>query len=206
MSFASSILTHLTPKMLMTLGVPIVTVAAVAGIAVGSNAAFVSSTNTDTNNWATGVVQLTSDHAGTAAFAPSAIVPGYTETHCIVVSSGSTVPSDVKLFASSSNSAPLSYDLQFNIQTGTGGTDVPGVNGAPGSCSGFTPDAANPTIFSGSANDFMTNHTDSLTGVGAVDLAPGESKTYMITATLPSSSNRQGATTSTAFTWLATNK
>lgn len=206
MSISRSISKHMTPKMLMTVGAPVAAVVAVAGIAMGSNAAFIATTDTATNNWTTGVVQLTNDHVGVAAFSPGAIVPGYAETHCIVVTSNSTVPTDIKLYATSSTIAtPLGAELQFNIQSGTGGTDVPGVNGAPGSCDGFTPDAVNSTVFDGSANTFMTEHLDAASGAGTVSLNPGESKTYLITATLPDSNN-QGASTSTAFTWAATSK
>lgn len=206
MSFPRSIFKHITPKMLMTVGTPIAAVAAIACIAIGSNAAFISTTTTPSNNWASGVVQLDNDHVGVAAFSPGVIVPGYTETHCIVVKSNSSVVAGVKMHASASNPTPLGNDLQFNIQTGKGGTDAPGVNGAPGSCTGFTPDAVGSTIFSGSANVFMASHNSALTGIGAVDLAPGASKTYMITATLPSASTTQGASASTAFAWTATNK
>lgn len=206
MSFLRSSHKLINPKMLMTIGTPIAAVAAVAGIAMGSNAAFISTTTTPSNNWASGVVQLDNDHAGVAAFAPGVIVPGYTETHCIVVKSSSSVPANVKMYASASNPTPLGNDLQFNIQSGKGGTNVPGVNGAPGSCTGFTPDTVGSTIFSDSANVFMTRHTNSLTGLGSIDLAPGASKTYMVTATLPESSTLQGASTSTAFAWTATNK
>jgi hypothetical protein len=206
MSFSRSILKRITPKMLMTIGSPIAAVAAIAYIAAGSNAAFVSTTTTANNNWSSGVVQLDNDHAGIAAFQPSAIVPGYNESHCIVVKSSSTVATTVKMYATSSNPTPLSNDLQFTIQSGKGGTDVPGVNGAPGSCTGFTPDSVGSTIFSDTANVFMTAHNSSLTGVGSIDLAPGASKTYMITAILPASSTLQGVSTSTAFAWSATNK
>lgn len=188
MSLLRSIFKRITPKMLMTVGSPIAAVAAVACIAAGSNAAFMSTTTTANNNWSSGVVQLDNDHAGTAVFIPGAIVPGYTESHCIVVKSSSTVAAGVRMYATSSNPTPLSKDLQFNIQSGKGGTDVPGVNGAPGSCTGFTPDAVGSTIFSDSANVFMTAHNSSLTGIGSIDLTPGASKTYMITATLPASS------------------
>lgn len=205
MSFLRSLLKHISPKILMTVGAPVAAVVAVAGIAVGSNAAFISNTTTPSNNWASGVVQLDNDHAGVAAFSPGVIVPGYTETHCIVVKSSSTVVAGVKMYATSSNPTPLGNDLQLNIQSGKGGTNVPGANGAPGSCTGFTPDAAGSTIFSDSANAFMT-HNSSLTGLGSIDLAPGASKTYMITATLPASSTLQGTTVSTAFAWTATNK
>lgn len=205
MSFLSSTLKRISPKMLMTVGTPIAAVAAVAGIAMGSNAAFISTTTTPANNWASGVVQLDNDHAAVAAFSPGVIVPGYSETHCIVVKSNSSVVTNVKMYASASNPTPLSNDLQFNIQSGKGGTNVAGVNGAPGSCTGFTPDAVGSTIFSDSATAFMT-HNNTLTGIGAADLAPGASKTYMITATLPNSSTLMGASASTAFAWSATNK
>lgn len=206
MSFFSSALSHISPKMLMTVGTPIAAVVAVVGIAAGSNAAFVSNTTTPSNNWASGVVQIDNDHAGVAAFTPGVIVPGYSETHCIVVKSSSTVVAGVKMYATSPNPTPLGNDLHFTIQSGKGGTNVPGVNGAPGACTGFTPDIVEATIFSGTANAFMTEHASSLTGIGSIDLAPGASKTYMVTATLPESSTLQGASTSTAFAWTATNK
>lgn len=205
MSFLSSTLKRISPKMLMTVGTPIAAVAAVAGIAMGSNAAFISTTNTPENNWASGVVQIDNDHAAVAAFAPGVIVPGYTETHCIVVKSNSSVVAGVKMYAMSATPTPLGNDLQFNIKSGKGGTNVAGVNGAPGSCTGFTPDTVDATIFSDTANAFMT-HNSSLTGLGSIDLAPGASKTYMVTATLPASSTLQGASVSTAFAWSATSK
>lgn len=205
MSLPRSIFKRITPKMLMTVGSPIAVVAAVACIAAGSNAAFMSTTTTANNNWSSGVVQLDNDHAGAAAFTPGAIVPGYTESHCIVVKSSSTVAAGVRMYAASSNPTPLGNDLQFTIQQGKNGTNVLGVNGAPGSCTGFTPDTVGATIFSDTANAFMT-HNSSLTGLGSIDLAPGTSKTYMVTATLPASSTLQGASTSTAFAWSATNK
>lgn len=206
MSFSSSISKHMTPKMLMTVGAPIAAVIAVAGIAMGSNAAFVSTTDTEVNRWTSGAVQLDNDHDTIAAFSADGIVPGYTESHCVVVTSSSTVATDVKMYAWSPNAGLLSYDLLFDIQAGTGGTNVAGVDGAPGSCTGFTPDAVDSTVFNGTAYAFMNNHATSATGAGTVTLAAGESKTYMVTATLPDDSTREGETTSTRFAWSATNK
>lgn len=206
MSISRAISTHMTPKMLMTVGVPIAAVAAVASIAMGSNAAFIATTETASNQWSTAVVQIDNDHVGVAAFSANNIVPAYMETHCILVTSNSSVPTDVKMYASSSDAGPLSNELQFSIQSGTGGTNVAGVDGAPGSCTDFTPDAVGSAAFDGTANEFMTSHNDSISGVGTVTLAPGESKTYMVTATLPASTTLQGAATSTVFAWAATSK
>jgi hypothetical protein len=199
-SFAKS---NFTSKMLMTVGVPFAAVASIAGIAVGSNAAFISSTDTGSNVWTSGTVKLTNDKAATAVFAPTKIVPGYTETHCVTVSSSSDVPTKVKMYSGSYTTNILSEDLKFDIQVGSGGTNVDGVDGAPGSCSGFLPDATDAALFSGTAKVFMTAHNTGGTGLGSVVLAPGATKTYQITATLPPEAKNMGSSTSTAFQWVA---
>jgi hypothetical protein len=72
----------------------------VAGLLVwqGSNAAFTATTRNAGNNWATGSVVLSDDSLGAAAFRVTGVTPGQTGSKCLVVTSQSTVPGEVRFY------------------------------------------------------------------------------------------------------------
>jgi hypothetical protein len=98
----------------------------------GSQAAFTASTRNAGNSWSTGNVVLTNNDLGAAAFHVENIVPGQTGQKCIVVTSQSNVPGEVRAYMQ--NLVPargLENRIIFDLEQGTGGSF--------NSCTGFTP-------------------------------------------------------------------
>lgn len=100
----------------------------------GSQAAFTASTRNSGSSWSTGNVTLTDDDLGAAAFTVENIVPGQTGQKCIVVTSQSNVPGEVRAYTQNLISAKgLEARIYFDLEQGTGGSFD--------DCTGFTPTA-----------------------------------------------------------------
>jgi hypothetical protein len=100
----------------------------------GSQAAFTAQTRNSGNSWSTGNVVLTDDDNGVAAFTVENIVPGQTGQKCIVVTSQSNVPGEVRAYSQNLvTSKGLENRIYFDLEQGTGGSF--------NDCSGFTPTA-----------------------------------------------------------------
>jgi hypothetical protein len=117
-------------KAATALAAPVAIVTAAALIWSASNAAFSATTRNSGNNWSTGAVALSDDDAGSAGFQVSNMLPGQTQTKCIVVTANASVPGQVRTYAlNASGDAELATHILMSAATGTGGSF--------GSCDGF---------------------------------------------------------------------
>ncbi|WP_404289629.1 hypothetical protein [Glutamicibacter arilaitensis] len=137
----------------------------------GSQAAFTASTRNAGNAWSTGNVVLTDDDLGAAAFTVENIVPGQTGQKCIVVTSGSNVPGEVRAYTQNLISAKgLEDRILFDLEQGTGGSF--------NDCTGFTPTAN--TVPELPLSELSTRNNDFASG-GAPWMTsgtPGETQSY----------------------------
>lgn len=137
----------------------------------GSQAAFTASTRNAGSSWSTGNVVLTDDDLGAAAFTVEQIVPGQTGQKCIVVTSGSDVPGEVRAYTQNLiSSKGLENRIMFDLELGTGGSF--------NDCTGFVSTANNTpeksiAELSTTSKDFATGGTPWMTGG-----APGETQSY----------------------------
>lgn len=142
----------------------------------------------------TGTVALGDNDSGIALFSVTDLRPGAAASRCIVVTSTSTVPTVVRLYAPGRTASALSKALKLTVEAGTGAS-------ASGRCLGFTPTAS---VYNGLLSAFATTYAggaDSWTTTGA---AGGESRTYQITYSLPTGATTgQGGSASLPFTWEA---
>lgn len=194
-------------KALGLLAVPAAVVLTGAAVTI-SSASFSGVTNNGPQQWSAGSVALTNNHAA-ALFGTTNITPGYTETHCITVTSTSTVPTQLKMYTSAVSStgpagAPLlSSHLNVQVMEGSGGTNT---DGPTGGCTGFVPATGQSTTpsFSGTLAAFASNSSYA-NGIGNFALPAGGSRQYQITVTLPSSTPNtlQSTTAGATFIWEA---
>ncbi|WP_454042101.1 hypothetical protein [Cellulosimicrobium sp. Marseille-Q8652] len=152
--------------------VPVAVLAAGALVWQSSTAAFTATTRNAGNSWSTGQVVLTDDDAGRAGFTESGLVPGETGQRCIVVTSGSNVPGEVRAYMEnlSTSAQGLENYIEFQVERGTGGSFE--------SCDGFepVPGALPPATLV----DLVANNHDFATGGAAWETTgtPGESMSY----------------------------
>lgn len=200
MSIVSKILTF---KVAAVLSFPVALLLGGVMVLQGSTAAFSGVTSNGPESWDAGTVALSNNHAS-ALFSSANITPGYSETHCITISSTANVPSTLKMYTSavSSTGTPtLSSFLNVEVQEGSGGTNT---DGQSGGCAGFVPDSgqtSNPT-FQGSLAS-MANKDSFANAVGNHSLAAAGSHQYKVTVTLPTSApnSLQGTTAGATFIW-----
>ncbi|MBT2504267.1 hypothetical protein [Curtobacterium sp. ISL-83] len=156
-------------------GAPLAIVIAGGLVWHSSYAAFSSVTRNAGDSWSAGSVTLTDDDRGAAAFNVSGLVPGDGGTKCIVVTSNSNTPGEIRDYAANlSSSTGLPQHINFTLQMGTGGSF--------NDCTGFVPDAAtaNPTpvpiaAVAAQATSYDTGaHPWDVTGTGA------QSRTYRV--------------------------
>jgi hypothetical protein len=186
-----------------TLGIaltPIALVATGAFVVNQSSAAFSAETFNEADTWAAGKVLLSNDHYA-ALFSPKGIAPNYAESHCITVASGSDIPVNLKMYSKGLVSGALSSALLLKVEEGAGGTNVDGVAGRAGSCTGF---AASTSVFDGTIESFGAK-TNFASGVGATVIAPNETKQYRIMVSLPDSAPNtlQSTKSGVSFVWEA---
>lgn len=138
----------------------------------GSQAAFTATTRNAGNAWSAGTVLLTDDDAGRAAFTAEGIVPGDSGEKCIVVTSGSNVPGEVRAYTQnlSASAAGLEKHIIFDVEQGTGGSF--------NDCTGFvpTPDSqpGAPLSTLAELNNSYINGGSAWTTTGT----PGEKQVY----------------------------
>lgn len=140
----------------------------------GSQAAFTASTRNAGNSWSTGNVVLTDDDLGAAAFTVEKIVPGQTGQKCIVVTSQSNVPGEVRAYTQNLiTSRGMEDRILLDLEQGTGGSF--------NSCVGFTPTANTvpelPLSTLARLNNIFTNGGSSWRTAGT----PGETQSYRAT-------------------------
>ena len=137
----------------------------------GSQAAFTASTRNAGSSWSAGNVVLTDDDLGAAAFTVENIVPGQTGQKCIVVTSQSNVPGEVRAYTQNLISAKgLENRIFFDLEQGTGGSF--------NDCAGFTPTAN--TVPSLPISTLASVNSDFASGGAAWQTAgtPGETQSY----------------------------
>lgn len=137
-----------------------------------SYAAFSARTENSGNSWSTGRVTLTDDDRGAAALTVENMVPGDTGQKCIVVTSNSNVPGEVRTYVEDLlQDRGLESHILISIEKGTGGSF--------NDCTGFTP-ASGTTPLSGTLAQLAAADTDWTTGANAWTTAgtPGETMTY----------------------------
>lgn len=141
----------------------------------GSQAAFTANTRNSGNSWSTGSVLLTDDDAGRAAFTAEGIVPGQSGQKCIVVTSGSNVPGEVRAYTQNlqTSAQGLERYITFDVEQG-----APNSGGTFNDCTGFVPLADDqpgaPLSALAQLNNNYTNGGSAWTTAGT----PGESKVY----------------------------
>jgi hypothetical protein len=175
----------------------------------GSYAAFSADTRNAGNNWSTGTVALNNDGAGTAMFQLTNIVPGNTGTHCIQVTSTSSVPGTVHLYMLNpiTSAAGLETHMHLTVTSGSGATYA-------GGCAAFVADTS-PTqpIINGATLTMAqawTTYNSFGTGAGAwvtTGNTTGESKSYKFTWSMDNNLTQaqidalQGAKIGVDFEW-----
>ncbi|MCU1533286.1 MAG: hypothetical protein JWO49_2857 [Arthrobacter sp.] len=140
----------------------------------GSQAAFTATTRNAGNSWSTGNVVLSDDDLGAAAFTVENIVPDQTGQKCIVVTSRSNVPGEVRTYTQNLIASRGMEDrIFFDLEQGTGGSFS--------DCNGFTP-VAN-TVPEASLSFLAANHNDYATGGSAWKTTgtTGETQSYRAT-------------------------
>ena len=177
---------------------------AVSGLVVSqaSYSAYSATTENPTNNWATGSVALGDDDGGTAAFTVANLKPGSTRTRCIAVTSTSSLPSTVKLYATNqATTKDLAAHIRLTITQGTGGSF--------GRCAGFTPLAGGGRLYDGTLESFGYTATSYTSGLG--NWAPtgqaDETRTFRLVYTVDRDApdSTQGGSATGGLTWEAQN-
>jgi hypothetical protein len=182
---------------------PVAVLLAGAMVWQGSTAAFTATTRNAGNSWESGQVALTDDDGGSAMFSVENLVPGDQGENCIVVTSNSTVPGQVRSYLDnlSASGAGLENRIQLSLERGSGGSF--------GDCTGFTPEA-DSALTPGSLAQVSTTHADYASGGAAWDTAgtAGEAVTYRATwefdttgMTQAQIDALQGARTSADIVW-----
>jgi hypothetical protein len=156
----------------------------VAGLLVwnSSNAAFTADTRNAGNNWQTGSVTLTDDDSGAAAFRIDGVTPGQSGSKCLVVTSGSNVPGEVRTYVSNLGAHGLEDYITVSLAIGTGGTFA--------DCTGFVPTTTLPALPLSTIAATINSYS---TGVlpWATTGTPGEHTVYRATWTFDTSALTQ---------------
>ena len=170
--------------------------AVVVGMAVFS--AFSSTQASSTNTFTAGTVALTSNGTGSVLFNVPNAAPGDSVSKCVQVTYTGTLTASVKIYAT--QTGELGQYLNASITRGT----FPGEAPVGNSCTGFTPDAENSSLFSGQVSALPTL-AEPLSAGGS--WTAGTVHVYQITVTLPSNAPEaaEGKTAETAFTWQSQN-
>ncbi|QOD05793.1 hypothetical protein [Pseudarthrobacter sp. BIM B-2242] len=169
-----------------------------AGIVMGaSSAAFTGSYENQGNSWTAGSVSLTGSKA-TAAFTASNIAPGYTESHCITVTSNASLQTALSFYGTQkSNVNQLAENLQVTVATGSGGVD------GSTACTGFT---SEQSVFNGTLAALGATNGSAATAIPITKPMPanGGAQQFMITVSLPTSTGnaQQSGSASMDFGWI----
>ena len=173
---------------------------------LGIFGAFSSTTTNPNNEFSVGSVAIADNDSGQALYSLSNAMPGDTTTSCIKVTYTGSLPSDVKLFTSSSVGTLGQY-IDLVVTPGTQSSST-----FP-DCTGFTPDAGG-AIYTGTLANFATTKNSYANGVSdfpgtTTAWAQNDSVVYRFQVTLQSGApdTVQGQTTGThAFSWEARNQ
>ena len=192
-------------RILRAAAIPAALLASALVVWQGSYAAFSTTTDSPSNNWASGTVALQNDSnggafavSGAAAFNVANIKPGDTGSYCInVKNTGSldaTAASPIKFFGTGPvlSTNVLAQNLTFSVvESSTAVT-------AGAACTGF---AAGTTVFNATMSTLGQTYA---TGSGAITLVAAATKGYKISWTMPAAapSTAAGQTlTNVGLTW-----
>lgn len=137
-----------------------------------SYAAFSARTENSGNSWSTGRVTLNDDDRGAAALTVENMVPGDSGEKCIVVTSNSNVPGEVRTYVEDLlKDRNLENHIKISMEKGTGGSF--------NDCTGFTPDSGAAPI-TGTLAQLAAADTDWATGANGwvTSGTAGETKSY----------------------------
>ncbi len=166
-------------KVVSYAAVPVAVLLAGVFVWQGSQAAFTDTTRNSGNAWSSGSVTLSDDDSGQAAFTANNILPGDTGTKCIVVTSNSTNPGEVRTYVENltTGGKGLADYLLIDVETGTGGSF--------NDCTGFEPDAGGDAIPPTSLTVLAENYNSFATGGTSWETSgtAGEQRTYRVTWT-----------------------
>jgi|GEM_PF-1257954 len=156
-------------------------------VAQTSSAAFTAQTQTDSNSWSSGTVELTNDHVGQAVFEVDKIVPGDSGSQTVVVTYDGDVAADVTMFAAGDPQTDNTLAQAMHLT--------------------ITEEGVTDPIYDGPLADFSAL-SSSADGVGTWTAAGSgdETKDYTIAWSLPSTVTEgdvQGVDTSLVFAWEA---
>ena len=158
-----------------------------------SNAAFSADTTNGTNSWASGTVEISDDDSGSAMFNASGLASGDSGQMCIAVAYTGSLAAEVRLHGAGTGA--LAPYLALRVEEGTGGST--------GGCGSFVPTG---TVYTGTLDDFVTQHSSYGTGVGSWTVAnPPATRSYRFSYELTGSTAAQGKTADAVFTWEAQN-
>lgn len=166
-----------------------------------SYAAFGATTTNPGNSWQAGSVALSDDKAGTALFSASGLVPGATQTRCIVVSYQGTVASSVHLYGAY---ADTSFDGDTAVDSALAPYLDVTVDAAPGQfagCVGFT---GSTQLYQGTAQGFVASYASFAGGLDTWTPSSNPTyRTYRFTYALQDDNAAQGRTLGLTLTWEA---
>jgi hypothetical protein len=186
------------------LGVP--TALAVAAAVHPTLSAFSSTTASTCNVFRAGTVHSTDNDSGAAMLALPGATPGASDTSCITVTYAGSLPSQVRLYGTTTGTGLASYlDLTVTRGTGAAGFD---------NCTGFVADATNylglgsGVVYSGTVEGFPDSYAAGVTDPTAGSPATwvtGESHIYRFTVTLQDNDGARLLDAGQVFTWEARN-
>jgi hypothetical protein len=170
-----------------------------------TRASFSVNASSAANRFAAGTVTIGDNDVGAAALTLSAAQPGATDTGCLLVTYGGSLPSKVVLYATVTGG--LAPYLTLTVTRGT--------ESAPtfDTCGGFTADATNyvgagaGVVYSGALSSYPTSYATGLADppTGAVAWSQGTSHTYKLAVTLTNNAAAQGQSATATFHWEARN-
>ena len=192
-------------RRLRQLSLTIATTVLLVATVGATRAAFSVSASSAGNSFAAGTVTIGDNDVGGTALTLSAASPGTTDTSCLLVSYGGSLPSTVKLHATVTGAlAP------YVLLTVTRGTDS---TPAFDACGGFTADTTNyvgmgaGVVYSGPLNGYPSSYATGLADPpsGAVTWTQGTSRSYRLAVTLTNNTAAQGQSAAATFRWEARN-
>ena len=177
-----------------------------SGLAVwqSSYAAFTAQTEAPANTFSSGHVTLTNDYSGSARFTAANLVPGSTDTQCVVVTYSGTAAATIGFYATPTSTVTPTTDLapylDFTVEElGSGQT-----------CSGGTGTtlytAGTPASATGTLGDLLSTHGTAATRLGSwavTSASPAPTRTYRFTYELRDDTAAQSKSASVDLFWQA---
>jgi len=191
-------------------------IGSVAALATWS--AFSATTANETNQFATGTLNLSDNDSNTALFNMSNAVGGDTVQKCITVAYTGTLTSNVRLYGAATAGTGLDEWLDLEVTRGSFSGATPAGNACSGGGSSFVPDSvtysgpngagSGGVLFSARMDQYPTSWTGGISDApGGTPTAwtAGSSHVYRLKVTVANDSSAAGKTHTQTFTWEAQN-